>query len=41
MIGIKTISANQNIQIAAPKNNTYIVKVVIGSVNETSKIFLQ
>ena len=41
MIGIKTISANQNIQIAAPKNNTYIVKVVIGSVSATSKIFLQ
>ncbi|MFZ4581212.1 MAG: hypothetical protein ACOYM7_01065 [Paludibacter sp.] len=41
MIGIKTISANQNIQLAAPKNNTYIVKVVIGNTTETSKIFLQ
>ena len=40
-VGIKTISANQNIQIAAPRNNTYIVKIVVGSVTETTKIFLQ
>jgi hypothetical protein len=40
-VGIKTISANQNIQIAAPKNNTYIVKIVVGSITETTKIFLQ
>ena len=40
-VGIKSISGYQNIQIAAPKNNTYIVKIVVGNITETAKIFLQ
>ncbi len=40
-IGIKSISANENIQIAAPKQNTYLVKIVVGEITETTKLFLQ
>ncbi len=40
-VGIKSISANENIQIAAPKNNTYIVKTVVGNTTETNKIFIR
>ena len=40
-VAIKSISANENIQIAAPKNNVYIVKTVIGESTETVKLFLK
>jgi len=40
-VSIKSISANENIQISAPKNTTYIVKTVVGTITETTKVFLQ
>jgi len=40
-IGIKSISANENIQIEAPKRNTYLVKIVVGEITQTTKLFLQ
>jgi len=40
-VAIKTISANENIQIKAPNNTIYIVKTVIGTTTETSKILFQ
>ncbi|MFZ4581211.1 MAG: hypothetical protein ACOYM7_01060 [Paludibacter sp.] len=40
-VAIKSISANENIQIATPKSNVYIVKTVIGNSFETTKLFLK
>jgi hypothetical protein len=40
-VAIKSISANENIQIATPKSNVYIVKTAIGENTETTKLFLK
>jgi hypothetical protein len=40
-VAIKSISANENIQIATPKSNVYIVKIAIGESTETVKLFLK
>jgi len=40
-VAMKSISANENIQIATPKSNVYIVKIAIGESTETVKLFLK
>jgi hypothetical protein len=40
-VAIKSIPSNENIQIATPRSNVYIVKTVIGNSSETTKLFLK
>ena len=40
IIGVKSISANGNVQIPAPKNSVYIIKTNVGNSIETVKLLL-